>query len=287
MPAATHTHEPRRELAVTYVPTELLIPYGNNARHHSRRQIHKIARSLDVFGWTNPPIVTRKGEVICGHGRLEAAKLRGLPVVPVIVIDDLSDAERRAYILADNEIAAKGSWDRGMLATELQGLIDLGFDVELTGFDTIEIDTLLTVGEESSTADDEAVDLPDEEGVPVTRLGDHWVIGRHHLLCADATRPESYELLLGDVRPELAFLDPPYNVAARRISGSARSSTAIFCRALESSPTLLSCTSFCVRHSGVSTASARPARSRSFAATGEWIRIFARRRAGFFVNFAT
>jgi len=222
MPPRTETREPRRDLAVTYVPTDSLTPYANNPRRHSPKQIQKIARSLDEFGWTNPLIVTRAGEVNCGHGRLEAAKFLHFETVPVIVIDDLSETQRRAYIIADNEIAAKASWDRGMLATELQGLIDLGYDVELTGFDTLEIDTMLTVGNDDPAAEDEVVEIPDEEEQPVTRLNDHWVINRHHLLCADARLPESYEMLLGDVRPELAFLDPPYNADSSRISGLGR-----------------------------------------------------------------
>lgn len=209
MAMRTGTLGPPRDLAVKYVRVDSLTPCARNVRRHSLKQIRKIARSLVEFGWTNPLIVTRGGEIVCGHGRLEAAKLLDATEVPVIVIDDLSDTQRRAYILADNEIAAKASWDRGMLATELQGLIDLGFDVELTGFDTIEIDTLLTVGNDDAVPEEEIVELPDEKAETLTTLGDHWVIGRHHLLCADATVPESYELLLGDARPELAFLDPP------------------------------------------------------------------------------
>lgn len=222
MPTAKEPQNRSRELAVAYVPTESLIPYANNARRHSPKQIRKIVRSLDEFGWTNPLIVTRGSEVICGHGRLAAAKLRGDRQVPVIVIDDLTEAERRAYIIADNALAEKASWDRAMLVTELCGLLELGYDVEVTGFDTLEIDTMLTVGNDDPRADEEVVGLPDEKQEPLTRLHDHWIIGRHHLLCADATLPESYDLLLGDVRPELAFVDPPYNVDAGRISGLGR-----------------------------------------------------------------
>lgn len=222
MTVTSKPHAPQRDLAITVVPLGSLTPYAHNARHHSPKQIRKIARSLVEFGWTNPLIITGNGKIVCGHGRWEAAKLLGMTEVPVIVIDDLSDEQRRAYVLADNQIAAKASWDRGMLTTELQGLIDLGFDVELTGFDTLEIDTLLTVGGEDPADEDELVELPDEEVEPVVCPGDHWVIGRHHLLCADATVTGSYELLLGDVRPHLAFVDPPYNVASNRISGLGR-----------------------------------------------------------------
>jgi len=222
MPIRGGLIELQRKLSISYVSINSLKAYPGNARRHSPAQIKKIARSLDEFSWTNPLLVTADGEIICGHGRWEAAKLRGDSQVPVIVLDDLTEAQRRAYILADNAIAEKSRWDRDMLRTELQGLIELGYDVELTGFDTIEIDTLLTVGEEPSPAEEEVVEVPDGTEPPLTRLHDHWVIGRHHLVCADARLPESYERLLGDVRPELTFVDPPYNVDAGRISGLGR-----------------------------------------------------------------
>jgi DNA modification methylase len=211
----------RRDLTVTYVPIDSLKPYANNARRHSRKQLRKIARSLDEFGWTNPPLISREGEILCGHGRVEAAKLRGDEEVPVIVIDDLTETQRRAYVIADNELAAQSSWDRGMLATELQGLIELGYDVELTAFDTIEIDTLLSVGDDEPSPENELVELPADDDQPLTRLGDHWVFAdRHHLLCADARLSASFEALLQGERAELVVTDPPFNTLAERISGS-------------------------------------------------------------------
>lgn len=212
----------RRELSVSVVPITSLKPYPGNARDHSQKQIKKLARSLDEFGWTQPLLVSRSYEIICGHGRFEAAKLRGDQQVPVIIIDDLTDAQRRAYIVADNALAEKSSWSRRLLRTELQGLIELGYDVELTGFDTLEIDTLLTVGDVEPSPENEVVEFPIEAAVPLTRLGDHWIIGRHHLLCANATKPKSYEVLLGGVKAGMVFTDPPYNVDCRRISGLGR-----------------------------------------------------------------
>ena len=210
----------RRELQIKYVPIESLTPYAGNARRHSPRQIKKIARSLDAVGWINPLIVDENGGLMCGHGRLEAARLRGDKEVPVIPIGDLTEAQRRAHILADNELAAQSSWDRGMLATELQGLIELGYDVELTGFDTLQIDTVLNVGEGIPAPEEELVELPAEDDIPITRLGDHWVFaGRHHLVCNDARLGESYEELLQGKRAELVVTDPPYNTVADRISG--------------------------------------------------------------------
>jgi DNA modification methylase len=222
MPIKRASLEQQRELAISYVPINSLKPYPGNARRHSAAQIKKIAQSLDEFSWTNPLLATHEREIICGHGRWEAAKLRGDSDVPVIIIDDLSDAQRRAYIVADNAIAEKSNWDRDLLRSELQGLIELGYNIELTGFDTLEIDTLLTVGDQEVAPENELIEVPDEKEAPLTRLHDHWVIGQHHLFCADATLPESYEILLGDKRPEIAFLDPPYNTASARISGLGR-----------------------------------------------------------------
>lgn len=213
----------RRDLSAAYRPVTSLKPFGNNARRHSLKQLKKLVRSLDEFGWINPLLITRDGDVICGHGRLEAAKMRGDSDVPAIVIDDLTEAQRRAYILADNELAAQSSWDRDMLATELQGLIELGYDVELSGFDTLQIDTILNVGEKIPAPEEELVELPDDEGGTLTRPGDHWVFGdRHHLLCADARIGASYDQLLQGKRAELIVCDPPYNTVANRISGLGR-----------------------------------------------------------------
>lgn len=211
-----------RNLVITYVLVSLLGPYNRAARRHTRKQIKKLMRGLQEFGWTHPLIVDEQYRVLCGLGRLEAAKLLNMTEVPVIVISDMSPEQVRAYIIFDNAISDQSDWDRSILAAELQGLVELGYDVELTGFDTIEIDTLLTVGTDNFAADEEPVELPDEKATPVTRLGDHWIIGEHHLLCANATRSESYEKLLRGQKPHLAFLDPPYNTPTSRISGNGR-----------------------------------------------------------------
>jgi DNA modification methylase len=205
-------------LAVQYRPRSSLKPDPRNARTHPRRQLRKIVASLKEFGWTNPIIIDEDNSVLCGHGRLLAAEELGVEQVPTITLSHLSEEQRRAYIIADNAIADKSGWSRDLLRSELQGLIEIGYDVELTGFDTLEIDTLLSLGTEEPE-EEEGVELPDGSP-PVTRPGDHWVIGHHHLLCADARAAVSYEALLGDELAELVFTDPPYNVPiAGNVSG--------------------------------------------------------------------
>lgn len=198
-----------------------LVPYAGNARRHPDSQIRALMRSLAEFGFTNPLLVDDDSNVICGHGRLEAANRLGLHKVPVIVLSHLSEAQRRAYIIADNAIAEKAGWSKELLRQELQGLVELGYEVELTGFDTLlslEDDVPVT------EADEETFEEP-ESGPSVTQLGDHWIIGAHHLLCADARDTASFEQLLGGERAELVFTDPPYNCRIRgNVSGLGRAS---------------------------------------------------------------
>lgn len=191
-----------------------LRPYARNARMHSKRQIKQIAASIERFGFTNPVLVSDDGEIIAGHGRVEAAKLLGLRKVPTLALSHLSEAERRAYVLADNKLALNAGWDREMLAIELQGLIDLDFDVELTGFSLAEVDLVL---DEAGDSDPEGSDDPDDHvpeisGAPVSRMGDLWLLGRHRLLCGDARRAEDLALLMQGERADMVFTDPPYNV---------------------------------------------------------------------------
>ena len=191
-----------------------LRPYARNARTHSKRQIKQIAASIERFGFTNPVLVSHDGEIIAGHGRVEAAKLLGLRKVPTLALSHLSEAERRAYVLADNKLALNAGWDREMLAIELQGLIDLDFDVELTGFSLAEVDLVL---DEAGDSDPEGSDDPDDHvpeisGAPVSRMGDLWLLGRHRLLCGDARRSEDLALLMQGERADMVFTDPPYNV---------------------------------------------------------------------------
>ena len=196
-----------------------LVLYAKNARLHPESQIKALMRSLNEFGFTNPILIDDEANVICGHGRLEAAKRLGFEQVPIIALAHLSEAQRRAYILADNAIAQKAGWSNDLLRGELKGLIEMGYDVELTGFDTIEIDTMLNFDDQPGSSEIREEEAPQEvrTGPALTRLGDHWVVGRHHLYCGDARSSEAFEELLGDERAELIFTDPPYNC---RIQGN-------------------------------------------------------------------
>lgn len=188
-----------------------LVPYANNARTHSQKQIRKIQASLKRFGWMNPLIVDDKGNVVCGHGRLEAARVMGETAVPVIDVGALGEADRRAYIIADNRIAEDGQWSKRLLRTELSGLIELGFEVELTGFSTLEIDGLLTIGDQDPV--DEVVKLPSGKEPAVCRSGDLWHIAEHQLIIGDARDPSVYDRLLDGERVQLIVTDPPFGCA--------------------------------------------------------------------------
>lgn len=207
------------ELKVEYRPTSSLTPYAGNARRHPRSQIKLIKRSIETFGFIVPLIVDESGMILCGHGRLEAAKMLGMTSVPTIMLSHLSEEDRRAYILLDNAAAEQSGWNKGAVRTELQGLFDLGYDVELTGFTTLQIDTFLNIGEELEE-EEPPVEIPAETAEPITRMGDLWTIGKHRLLCADARLAESYNFLLGGEQAQMVFTDPPYNVPiAGNVSG--------------------------------------------------------------------
>lgn len=195
------------------LPGELK-PYGRNARTHSPKQIAQIAASIKAFGFNNPVLIDRQSTIIAGHGRVEAAKLLGLATVPAIRLEHLSEAEKRAYILADNRLAEKAGWDREILAIELQHLIELevDFDIAVTGFELPEIDVLIDGLETKSAKADPADLVPAVEGPAVTRSGDLWHIGPHRLICGDATAPDTYAQLLAGERAQMVFTDPPYNV---------------------------------------------------------------------------
>jgi DNA modification methylase len=200
-------------LKIEYRALDALRPAPSNARTHSRKQVRQIAASVRALGFANPLLVDETGTVIAGHGRLEAARSLGLEQVPVIVLGHLSEAGKRALALADNRIALGAGWNLEILAQELTFLseVQIDFAVEITGFETAEIDLLIDGAKpkESSAADR----LPAEpETAPVTRPGDLWRLGRHRLLCADARAAESYARLMEGEPAQLVFTDPPYNV---------------------------------------------------------------------------
>jgi len=189
-------------------------PYANNARTHSKKQVRQIADSIRRFGFCNPVLIADDNTIIAGHGRVEAAKLIGMKEVPVRRLSHLSKDEVRAYILADNKLAENAGWDRDLLAIEMQGLIDLDFDIEGLGFSMVEID--LTIGDKQPAASepDNALDRVEPVGQEpaVTRAGDLWLLGPHRLLCGDARSKLDVARLCGGKQATLLFTDPPYNV---------------------------------------------------------------------------
>lgn len=191
-----------------------LAPHPRNARTHSRKQITKIAASIEQFGFTNPVLTDAESRIVAGHGRVEAAKLLGLEQVPTIRLDHLSEEQLRAYVIADNKLAEIAGWDREMLAIELQYLseINLDFDVEITGFETAEIDLMIEGLETAETDEADQIPEPKDDRPAVTRIGDLWLLGRHRLLCADALDSASYERLMAGESARMVFTDPPYNV---------------------------------------------------------------------------
>ncbi len=197
-----------------------LRPYARNARVHSKKQVKQIAASIERFGFVNPVLVSDDGEIIAGHGRVEAARLLGMKAVPSLALSHLTPAERRAYVLADNKLALNAGWDPDILAIELQGLIDLDFDTELTGFSLAETDFIL---DRAADADPAAADSPEDAvvttgGPLVSLMGDVWILGRHRLLCGDARDAADFRALMRDERADVVFTDPPYNV---KIDGNA------------------------------------------------------------------
>jgi DNA modification methylase len=197
------------DLVIAWRPLGELIPYARNPRTHSEAQVAQIAASIREFGWTNPILVDGQSGIIAGHGRVLAARKLGLEQVPVIELAHMSDAQKRAYVLADNQLALNAGWDEALLRLELADLSELGFDLGLIGFGEGELERLLAGSKEGLTEDDEAPALPEQA---VTKPGDLWVLGEHRLLCGDATALADVELVLDGQLADMAFTDPPYNV---------------------------------------------------------------------------
>lgn len=210
-------------LKIIYRKVDDLIPYGQNARTHSDKQICQIAASIRQFGFVNPILVGVDNMIIAGHGRLAAAKLAKMRDVPTVRLDHLSDAERRALVIADNRLAELAGWDTDTLQVELLELdaLDLDFDLEITGFETAELDNFLSPPDPNDDGDDEIP--PTDDGPPVTRLGDIWVIGEHRLICGDAMKADVLEALMGKCQADMVFTDPPYNVPIdKHVCGSGK-----------------------------------------------------------------
>ena len=201
------------------VEIDKLIPYVNNARTHSQEQVNKLRGSLREFGFVNPVIIDSDNNVIAGHGRLMAAKEEGLTEVPCVLVDYLTEAQKKAYILADNRYAQDAGWDEEMLRVEIEALEGMDFDVSLTGFNEDEIADLFA--DDSTTgAEDDDFDLSDAlEKAAFVERGDVWIVGRHRLMCGDATSKEDVDTLMGGKKGNLIVTDPPYNVAFESSDG--------------------------------------------------------------------
>ena len=201
------------------VSTSKLIPYVNNARTHSQEQVNKLRGSLREFGFINPVIIDSDFNVIAGHGRLMAAKEEGIEEVPCVLVDYLTEAQKKAYILADNRYAQDAGWDEELLRLEIEALEGMDFDVSLTGFDDQEIADLFA-DSESTGAEDDDFDLSDAlEKAAFVERGDVWQVGRHRLMCGDATSPEDVATLMDGKKANLIITDPPYNVAFESSDG--------------------------------------------------------------------
>jgi len=196
--------------SVTARKTAELVPYARNSRTHSDAQVAQIAASITEWGFTNPILIDPDGGIIAGHGRLLAARKLGLDDVPCVVADGWSDAQKRAYIIADNKLALNAGWDNEMLAVEFAELDGLGFDLTLTGFELAEIAALSPQIVEGLTDEDAVPEVPVE---PVTRLGDIWIMGDHRLMCGDSTSIDAVEKLMDGQKASLVVTDPPWNVA--------------------------------------------------------------------------
>lgn len=180
-----------------------------NSRRHPREQIHKLAKTIKEIGVFVPILIDESGIILAGHGRLEASRLLEMTEVPTLEVSGLSDTEKRSFVIADNRLAEMAKWDRATLRAEFSELIELDFDLEITGFSTGQIDLILDEGKQAAIEDSE---LPQCGGAAITRPGDLWVLGPHRLLCGDSTNAASYGTLLDGRKANLVFADPPYNI---------------------------------------------------------------------------
>jgi DNA modification methylase len=198
---------------VETLPIETLIPYARNSRTHSDEQVAQVAASIREFGFTNPVLIDAAGGIIAGHGRVMAARKLGLAEVPCIRLAHLSDAQKRAYVIADNKLALNAGWDEQMLALEFKELGDLGFDLELTGFGLDDIDELLAELEATPEGETDADEVPAVQAEAVSRPGDVWLLGKHRIMCGDSTDAGSVALLMDGKKASLLQTDPPYGIA--------------------------------------------------------------------------
>ena len=198
-------------LTIQYKKIEQLIPYARNSRTHSDAQVAQIAASIKEFGWTNPVLMDGDNGIIAGHGRVLAARVLGQTDIPTIELSHMTDIQKRAYVIADNKLALNAGWDEEVLGLELTELKEFGFNLDITGFSTDEIEALLApVGTEGLTDEDAVPEVPE---APVTVLGDVWLLGKHRLMCGDSTSIDAVTKLTNGQGVDMLLTDPPYNVA--------------------------------------------------------------------------
>ena len=206
------------DLRYQLVDVDKLIPYVNNARTHSAEQVNKLAGSIKEFGFINPVIIDGDNGILAGHGRVMAAKQLGLKKVPCVAADYLTEAQRKAYILADNKMALDAGWDNELLKVEIESLQEMGFDLEFTGFDEKELADLFASDNE---AKEDNFDVDAELEKPCfSKTGDVWQLGRHRVICGDSTNLETYKRLMGDTKANLVCRAPPYFVKLKSTSGT-------------------------------------------------------------------
>jgi len=203
-------------LTIEYKKTGELIPYINNSRTHSEKQVQQVAASIKEFGFTNPILIDEGNGIIAGHGRLQAAQMMGMDEVPTITLEGLTEAQRKAYVIADNQLALNAGWDLDALKLEVDRLGELDFDISLLGFDD---DMLAGLMEEEPaeglTDEDEVPELEDD---PVTVEGDVWILGNHRLMCGDSTSIDAVDKLMAGNKADMVFTDPPYNIDYQGVS---------------------------------------------------------------------
>ena len=218
----TDLHRPMTGIHIEMRPVDALIPYARNAKQHSDAQVAQIAASIREFGWTNPVLLDEENGIIAGHGRVMAARKLAIAEVPCIILGGLTEAQKRAYVIADNKLAMNAGWDEEMLALELQDLADMNFNLDLTGFTSDEIDDLLSVEDETEGLTDPD-SCPEPQLNAVTKPGDVWVMGEHRVMCGDSTSIDAVEKLMNGQKADMVFTDPPYGVDYKGINNDSRS----------------------------------------------------------------
>jgi DNA modification methylase len=202
-----------QDIQVEWREVAEVTPYARNSRTHSDEQVAQVAASIKEFGWTNPILIDESGTIIAGHGRLMAAQRLGSDRVPTIMLGHLTDAQKRAYVIADNKLALNAGWDQELLAIEVEELLGEGFDLDLTGFGEDEINSLLAEANKVEDGLTDADDAPEVPEIPVTATGDVWVLGRHRVICGDSTVLDTADKVTQKQPVDVVFTDPPYGMS--------------------------------------------------------------------------